>query len=52
MKQNFNGKERDADDWAELLGVADPRFKLIQILSPPESTLSIIEVAWDGPTSF
>ena len=50
MKQNFNGKERDADDWAKLFKVADPCFRLTRIKTPSYSMLSIIEATWDGPT--
>jgi hypothetical protein len=31
MKQNFNGEERDADDWVEFVRKADPNFRLLQI---------------------
>ena len=47
MKQNFNSRERDADDWTDLLGSADPRFKLKSIKCSPGSILSIIEVIWE-----
>lgn len=52
MKQDFNGKECDADDWAEIFKKADHRFKLLRIKSPPKSMLSIIKVEWSGPTCF
>ena len=44
MKHVFNGKERDADEWASLLAQVDPRLNLHSIKSPPQSMLSIIEV--------
>ena len=47
MKQNFNSRERDADDWADLLRVADPRFKLKGIKCSPGSILSVIEIVWE-----
>lgn len=47
MKQNFNSRERDVDDWVELLRVADPRFNLKSIKCSSGSILSVIEVIWD-----
>lgn len=55
MKQQFNSKERDADEWAELLRAADARFKLKKIKASPGSLLSVIEAIWEDeppmPTS-
>lgn len=52
MKQNFNSRERDADDWAELFGKADTRFKLKRITCSPGSILSVIEIIWvDEPAT-
>ena len=48
MKQNQNSKERDADEWVELFTMADSRFKVVQITSPPQSALSIIEAVWES----
>ena len=52
MKQNFNGKERDKDDWLALIQSADPRFRLSNVKSPAGSLLSIIECVWEGPQMF
>lgn len=49
MKHVFNGKERDADEWANLLAQVDPRLKIQSIKSPPQSMLSIIEVVLEEP---
>ena len=47
MKHTFNSKERDADDWLQLLQVADTRFKLKEIRASPGSFLSVIDVIWE-----
>ncbi|KAF7945538.1 hypothetical protein EAE96_010305 [Botrytis aclada] len=52
MKQNFNGKERDFDDWTRLFKSASPHFRILGVKSPQNSMLSLIEVTWDGPSSF
>ena len=49
MKHVFNGKERDADEWANLLAQVDPRLKLQSIKSPPKSMLFIIEIVLEEP---
>ena len=46
-----NSKERDRQDWIELLKEADPRFKLIGIQTPPKSELSMVEVIWEGASA-
>ena len=46
-----NSKERDRQDWIELLKEADPRFTLIGIQTPPKSELSMVEVMWEGPSA-
>ena len=46
-----NSKERDRQDWIELLKQADPRFTLIGIQTPPKSELSMVEVMWEGPSA-
>jgi hypothetical protein len=46
MKQQFNAKERSADDWKSLFGQADERFKLNRIVNPPGSILAVIEFVW------
>ncbi|KAL8828587.1 MAG: hypothetical protein Q9191_002505 [Dirinaria sp. TL-2023a] len=46
MKHVFNGKERDAEEWAALIERADSRLKIQKIVSPAGSLLSIIEVVF------
>jgi hypothetical protein len=48
MKQNMNGKEREANEWIELIKAVDPGLKIMKITTPPGSLLSIIEVKWVG----
>ncbi|KAF2234946.1 S-adenosyl-L-methionine-dependent methyltransferase [Viridothelium virens] len=45
MMQAFNSKERDLDDWTDLLGAADPRLQLVRVVQPFGSAMSILEVA-------
>lgn len=52
IKSNFNGKERDSDDWIKLFSGVSPDFRVLRMHTPPGAMLSIIEVIWDGPTSF
>ena len=47
MKHTFNSKERDADEWAELLRAASARFKIQGIRQSPGSFLSLIEVVFE-----
>ena len=46
MLQLHNAKERDVDDWDQLLRKADVRFHIIKIRQPSGSRLSAIEVGW------
>lgn len=48
MLEFHNGKERDFDDWVELLGKADHRFHLVNMIQPPGSRLTVIEVGWSS----
>ena len=48
MLELYNGKERDRDDWAELIEHADSRFVLRGIRKPDGSFLSFIEIVWEG----
>ncbi|KAL8724846.1 MAG: hypothetical protein Q9166_007718 [cf. Caloplaca sp. 2 TL-2023] len=41
-----NGKERDQEDWIELLRKADHRFLLVEIRQPSGSRLSFLQVEW------
>lgn len=44
-----NSKERDWNDWIELLKEADPGFVLKSVKTPPESELSTVAIVWEGP---
>ena len=46
-----NSKERDLNDWIELLKEADSRFVLKSVKTPPKSELTTIAVVWEGPAS-
>ena len=45
MLQAFNSKERDLDDWKNLLAVTDPRLQLVHVVQPFGSAMSVLEVA-------
>ncbi|KAI1175673.1 S-adenosyl-L-methionine-dependent methyltransferase [Nemania sp. FL0916] len=47
MNTVFNSKERTREDWISLLNLADSRFKLKSIVTPPHASLSVIEIVWD-----
>lgn len=40
----FNAKERSYDQWESLLHLADPRLKIKNVVTPPASAMSFIEV--------
>jgi len=48
MQQMQNGKERDAQEWAELFRAAHKDFALIGVRLPIGSKLAIIEASWQG----
>ena len=48
MMKLHNAKERDRDDWVELIERADSHFVLRSIQKPAGSALSFIEVVWEG----
>jgi hypothetical protein len=48
MKECFNAKERDINDWAALLRKADKRFVMDEVKRPEGSQLQIIDVKWGG----
>ena len=52
MKQMTNAKERDFDDWMNLFGMADPRFRVQSPREPAGAKLAIIEAAWEGDTQY
>jgi hypothetical protein len=43
-----NALERTEEDWVKLFFMADERFKVRSITTPPQSVLSLIEVVWQG----
>jgi len=47
MKSCLNGRERDADDWAQLLEKSDSRFRFQGVKSVPGSRFSVIEAIWE-----
>lgn len=46
-----NSKERDRNDWIELLKEADPGFVFKGVTTPAKSELSLVEVVWEGPSA-
>lgn len=46
MRALCNGKEREVNDWHNLLREADPRFRIRQAKPLPGSDLGIIDVEW------
>ena len=44
----FNGLERNPREWYKLCQQADERFVLKHIKRPEGSTMSVVEVQWDG----
>ena len=51
MKYCLNGRERDADEWAQLFAKSDSRFKFRGITAVPASRFSAIEAIWDGDSA-
>lgn len=44
MMQAFNSKERDFDDWKNLLAAADQRLQMANVVQPSGSDMSVLEV--------
>ncbi|KAL7623779.1 hypothetical protein AAE478_005332 [Parahypoxylon ruwenzoriense] len=44
MMQAFNSKERDLDDWEALLAAVDPKLRLVRVVQPFGSAMSVLEV--------
>ena len=44
MMMNFNAIERDTEGWKSLFKKADPRLVLKNIVTPPGSAQSVMEV--------
>lgn len=47
MSQAFNSKERDLDDWKDLLAVADQRLQIVHVNQPFGSAMSVLEIVLD-----
>lgn len=48
MMTLFNAREREQDDWNQLLRDADRRFKLVGAKKPEVGTMGLIQVVWDA----
>jgi len=48
MQELQNGKERDAQEWAELFEAAHKEFFFVGVKVPTGSKLAIIEAIWHG----
>lgn len=48
MMQAFNSKERDLEGWEALLAAADRRLRLVNIVQPFGSDMSVLEVKLDS----
>jgi hypothetical protein len=46
MKEMFNSKERNIEDWTTLLNQADERFHIKEVKRPQGSALQIIDLEW------
>lgn len=42
-----NAKERDLEEWKNLLAGADSRFRLCEVLQNPESILALLDIVWE-----
>ncbi|GAP85342.2 putative sterigmatocystin 8-O-methyltransferase [Rosellinia necatrix] len=51
MGSLLNARERTHAEWRALLGDADARFNLKEVIEPHESSLAVIDVRWDDPMS-
>lgn len=47
MKECFNAKERNIEDWTALLKKADARFEILEVKRPQGSQLQIIDIEWN-----
>ena len=48
MKAIFNGKERDANEWAALFDRIDPQMKFLGVRRHPKSRWAVMEAVWEG----
>lgn len=46
MLQMLNTQERSAEDWHEIVSLADPQLQILSIHKQPESWDSIIEIGF------
>lgn len=49
MLQAFNSKERDLDDWKDLLAAADKRLQLRDVVQPFGSDMAVLNIELRGP---
>lgn len=48
MWQTFNSYERDLDIWKELFAAVDTRLRLVNVVQPFESVMSVMEIVLDS----
>lgn len=48
MMQAFNSKERELEDWMSLFAATDERLRLVNVVQPFGSDMSVLELALDG----
>jgi hypothetical protein len=48
MQVTVNAHEREVDDWADLFGRADKRYRVHRVWKPERSALAFIEAEWTG----
>ncbi|GAB7350134.1 hypothetical protein MBLNU459_g0806t2 [Dothideomycetes sp. NU459] len=48
MMQAFNSKERDLEDWKGLLKMSDQRLRIVAVVQPVGSAMSVLEVVLDS----
>ena len=48
MLQAFNSKERDLEDWQNLLSLVGPELQLVNVNQPFGSAMSVLEVVLDS----
>lgn len=51
MMQAFNSKERDLEDWENLLAATDPNLQLVNVVQPFGSAMSVLEVVCSSHNS-
>ncbi len=48
MMISFNAVERDLEGWKELCAKADQRLKIKNVVTPPGSAQSVMEIVLEG----